>query len=88
MIVCNFHQLINQNLVYYFNGGEYDSIHKKSYFCILSEIKRQDNIKFIEILKRVCLAMHTKDDIKYIENMKNNKIDIIDNPIYMCALNK
>ena len=32
--------------------------------------------------------MHTKDDIKYIENMKNNKIDIIDNPIYMCALNK
>ena len=32
--------------------------------------------------------MHTKDDIKYIENMKNNKIDIMDNPIYMCALNK
>ena len=32
--------------------------------------------------------MHTKDDIKYIENMKNNKVDIIDNPIYMGALNK
>ena len=32
--------------------------------------------------------MHTKDDIKYIENMKNNKINIIDNPICMCALNK
>ena len=73
---------------YYFNGGEHDSIHKNSYFCILSEIKRQYNIEFIEILKRVRLAMHTKDDIKYIENMKNNKIDIIDNPIYMCALNK
>ena len=73
---------------YYFNGGEYDSIHKNSYFCILSEIKRQYNIEFIEILKRVRLAMHTKDDIKYIENMKNNKIGIIDNPIYMCALNK
>ena len=70
---------------YHFNGGEYDSIHKNSYFCILSEIKRQDNIEFIAILKRVRLAMHTKDDIKYIENLKNNKIDIIDNPIYMCA---
>ena len=32
--------------------------------------------------------MHTKDDIKYIENMENNKINIIDNPICMCALNK
>ena len=32
--------------------------------------------------------MHTLDDIKYIENMKNNKIGVIDNPIYMCALNK
>ena len=63
-------------------------IHKNSYFCILSEIKRQYNIEFIKILKHVRLAMHTKDDIKYIENMKNNKIDIIDNPIYMCALNK
>ena len=73
---------------YYFNDGEYDSIHKNSYFCILSEINIQDNIEFIEILKRVRLAMHTKDDIKYIENMKNNKIGIIDNPIYMCALNK
>ena len=73
---------------YNFNGGEYDSIPKNSYFCILSEIKGQYNIEFIEILKRVRLAMHTKDDIKYIEKMKNNKIDIIDNPIYMCALNK
>ena len=73
---------------YYFNDGEYDSIHKNSYFCILSEVKRHDNIEFIETLKRVRLAMHTKDDIIYIENMKNNKIDIIDNSIYMCALNK
>ena len=67
---------------YYFNGGEYDSKHN-SYFCILSEIKRQD--EFIENIKRVRLAMHTKDDIKYNENMKNNKIDMIDNPIYICV---
>ena len=73
---------------YYFNGGDYDSIHKNSYFCILSETKRQDNIEFIENLRRVRLAIHQKDDIKYTENMKNNKIDIVDNPIYMCALNK
>ena len=49
---------------YYFNGGEYDLIHRDSYFCSLSEVKRQDNIEFIEILKRVRMAMHTKDDIK------------------------
>ena len=44
-----------ENLIsgYYFNGGEYDLIHKNSYFCSLSEVKRQDNIEFIEILKRV-----------------------------------
>ena len=51
---------------YYFNGGEYDLIHKNSYFCWLSEVKRQDNIEFIEILKSVRMSMHTKDDIKYI----------------------
>ena len=50
--------------------------------------KKTNNIEFVENLKRVRLAMHTKDDIKHIENMKNNKIDIIDNPLYMCALNK
>ena len=62
---------------YYFNGGEYDSLHKNKYFCILSEIKRQDNIEFIEIIKRVRLAMHTKDDIKYIENMKIIKLILL-----------
>ena len=73
---------------YYFNGGEYDLIHKNSYFCSLSEVKRQDNIEFIEILKRVRMAMHTKDDIKYIKNMENNKVDVNGLPIYMCAINK
>ena len=73
---------------YYFNGGEYDLLYKNSYFCSLSEVKRQDNIEFIEILKRVRMAMHTKDDIKYIKNMENNKVDVNDLPIYMCAINK
>ena len=59
---------------YYFNGGEYGLIHKNSYFCSLSEVERQDNIEFIEILKRVRMSMHTKDDIKYIKNMENNKV--------------
>ena len=34
------------------------------------------------------MAMHTKDDIKYIKNMENNKVDVNDLPIYMCAINK
>ena len=29
---------------YNFNGGEYDLIHINSYYCILSEMKRQANI--------------------------------------------
>ena len=45
---------------YYFNGGEYDLIHKKSYFCSLSEVKRQYNTEFFEILKSVRMTMHTK----------------------------
>ena len=32
--------------------------------------------------------MHTKDDIKYIKNMENNKVDENDLPLYMCAINK
>ena len=47
---------------YCFNGGEYDTIQKNSYFCILS-----DNIK------RVHLSTHTKDGVKYIENMKKTR---------------
>ena len=34
------------------------------------------------------MPMHTKDDIKYIKNMENNKVDENDLPIYMCAINK
>ena len=38
------------------------------------------------------MSMHTKDDIKYIKNMENNKVDENDLPIYiyiyMCALIK
>jgi len=73
---------------YYFNGGEYNTIHRNCYFCVLSEVKRQDNIEFIELLKRVRMAMHTKDDIKYIKNMENNEVNEGDFPIYMCAVNK
>jgi hypothetical protein len=73
---------------YYFNGGEYNTIHRNCYFCVLSEVKRQDNIEFIELLKRVRMSMHTKDDIKYIKNMENNEVNECDFPIYMCAVNK
>ena len=34
------------------------------------------------------MSMHTKDDVKYIKNMENNKVDENDLPIYMCAKNK
>ena len=34
------------------------------------------------------MSMHTKDDIKYIKNMENIKVDENDLPIYMCAINK
>ena len=34
------------------------------------------------------MSMHTKDDIKYIKNMENNKVDENDLPIYMCGINK
>ena len=85
VIVYTFHQLKKMFSGYYFNGGEYDLIHKNSYFCSLSEVKRQDNIELIEILKRVRMSMLTKDDIKYIKNMENNKVDeMIYQYIYMC----
>ena len=72
---------------YFFNGAEYDEIHKLSYICKLKEVKRQDNQEFIELLERVRLACHSKKDLKYIINMKNNNVQE-DEAIYMCAKNK
>ena len=34
------------------------------------------------------MSMHTKDDIKYIKNIKNNKVDVNDLPLHMCAIYK
>ena len=34
------------------------------------------------------MSMHTKDDIKYIKNMENNKVDVNDLPIQMSAKNR
>ncbi len=72
---------------YFFNGGEYEDIHKHSYICRLKEVKRQDNKKFIELLERVRICKHTKEDIKYIKEMKNNKVNEYE-ATYMCAKNK
>ena len=72
---------------YFFNGGEFNKFEKNSYTFVLKEIKRQNNKEFIEILERVRLALHTKDDIKYIINMKNNNVDE-NEAVYMCAKNK
>ena len=72
---------------YFFNASEYDEIHMNSYICRLEEVKRQENQEFIELLKRVRFALHTKDDIEYIKNMKNNNV-LENEAIYMCAKNK
>ena len=61
-----------------------EEFEKHSYICKLREVKRQNNKEFIELLERVRLSTHTKEDIKYIHNMKNNDVDIND-CIFMCA---
>ena len=78
---------IDSDSGYFFNGGEFNKFEKASYTCKLREIKRQNNKEFIELLERVRLAIHTKDDIKYITNMKNNNVNE-DEAVYMCAKNK
>ena len=72
---------------YFFNGGEYEDIHKHSYICKLREVKRQDNKKFVELLERVRIAKHTKEDVKYINSMKENEVNE-NEAVYMCARNK
>ena len=78
---------INSVSGYFFNGGEFGDFEFNAYTCKLKEVKRQNNKQFIELLERVRIGTHTSNDVKYINNMKNNTVSE-DECIYMCAKNK
>ena len=78
---------INSVSGYFFNGGEFGDFEFNAYTCKLKEVKRQNNKQFIELLERVRIGTHTSNDVKYINNMKNNTVSE-DKCIYMCAKNK
>ena len=74
---------------YYFKAGSFEEFEKLYYTCKLLEVKRQNNKDFIELLKRVRLGIKDKNDIKYINEMKNNQVnETDDDAFYMCAKNK
>jgi len=54
---------------------------------MLTEVMRQENKDFIELLQRVQYGTHTEDDIKCINNMKNNNVSQ-DKAIYVYNSNK
>ena len=86
IIWCDAVQLppIDSESVYIFNGGHFNEFKNNSLICKLKEVKRQNNKEFVELLERVRITIHTKDDLKFIENMKNNNVDEND-CVYMCA---
>ena len=78
---------VNSTSGYFFNAHHFEDFEMNAYTAKLSECKRQDNKEFIDVLQRVRITSCTDNDIRYIQNMKHNKIDEND-AVYMSSTNE
>ena len=72
---------------YFFNAHHFDKFTKNAYKCRLTEVKRQDNKEFVEMLQRIRIGTYTDEDLIYIKKMKNNDVNK-DDAVFLCAKNK
>ena len=72
---------------YFFNAHNFNNFETNAYTAKLNECKRQEDKEFIDIQRRIRIDSCTENDIRYIQNMKNNHVDE-NNAVYMSAKNE